>query len=616
MFNNSKRIVSLILSLILILSFGAFSALATENTKLASLSISSGTLYPAFDPDVTSYTAVVDSLSSLPTITATLPEGSDASITLLTVQPSVANNYRGTVVVKEGEDVNAYKQYTVTVTTGDKVIPIESGESWTNNKKFGYDTIGGVIYFPTGAYDGNLLTVWNSKKTTAAEHKWTLTEAAEVSSVKFWVKGHNTATDMSGVYGNIEISENGTTWSKPENNFTVTRVGTAAFYYNQELAGANEYFSSYQVNFDPVVAKYIRLNVAANQEIYIREIQVLGSNDPKLNITTDKGTLYPEFSEDVTAYKVSVNSLSSLPTISATCSSLYEVTVTQASADNNYTATVTVNRNGVVVQTYTFEVTDAGLPLAITGYTNTANVYAITTGSRKAASAYDGDYATRWTLNVAADHTYDLGKPYALTSLFIVCANSAKSDQNSYVPINCLGAYGSLEFSIDGTTWYKASGWQGEAKMSNKSETINTPGGQSISVLRYINFEFDKETVARYFRFTGFEGWKFDVYEIVPVGKDASAVSLTNPNADGTGAQVYTTAAANGTAFCAYYDAEDNLLDIALTPFTASGAGAYTLTFSAAPTGTVSSRIYLLNVTTLVPLAINKTTASAVPNIE
>lgn len=89
------------------------------SARLSGLTIGALTLDPAFDPDVTSYTA--NTTNATNTITAT-PEEESATVTILNCETPVANGQAATweegantvtITVKNG---TAQKVYTVTVT--------------------------------------------------------------------------------------------------------------------------------------------------------------------------------------------------------------------------------------------------------------------------------------------------------------------------------------------------------------------------------------------------------------------------------------------------------------------------------------------------------------------
>lgn len=467
-----KRASSLLLAVTLILTSIGFNVLATESekTKLASLTLSTGTLYPEFSADTTVYTAVVSDLSQLPTITAALPSGSTAETVI--IQPTAGNNYLGSVVIKEGDDANKYVSYTIAVTTGDKVIPISGSTHFLKGVPVSSFLSGGVTYVPSGAYDSNILTGWKySSGANDHQHVWELEKTAEISSVRMWVNGH--ADDRTARYSRIEISEDGSVWSTPQ--ITAGKKGTNALFYfaaNTLHGAVDGYTSSYQVDFsEPVLAKYVRLT--SNAEIFIREINVLGKEieiiepDPEepqpdepqevditlSNLSLSDGELSPSFSSDVLNYTAELDSFRVLPEIIATpVDSLAIVDVVQPSAYNGFKGCITVTdpENANRYSSYTVQ------------YSPKASVYDITARGDLSftpwTTAFPVEYGVDRNLSTVTKgqmtpgnmYTVDLGGQKMVSEISIFQSSTQRKD---IVKLR----YGRIEGSLDGRNFFPIS---------------------------------------------------------------------------------------------------------------------------------------------------------------
>jgi len=192
------------------------------------------------------------------------------------------------------------------------------------------------------------------------------------------------------------------------------------------------------LTIEDAVAKYLRIvNVTtSNRSIY--ELEVYGTEItgfPYLkSLSSAAGTWSTAFAQNTTSYKVQVDSLDSLPQLTyAPLMADAEVVYTEASADNNYTATIAVT-HGQETLTYTVQFVLYNWALPANG--------TIISGANDAAGIADGDLGTYCYLKNATPVTFTLADYTSIDSIRFY-SESRIAEQYE------------LSYSLDGANWTK-----------------------------------------------------------------------------------------------------------------------------------------------------------------
>lgn len=537
--SKMKKVTSFLLATMIIITSLGLTALAeVEDGKLSSLTVSEGTLYPAFDPDVKSYTVVVDSLSSLPTITAALPDGSSEVVEI--VQPAKTINYIGMVGIKADSSSTPHAMYTVTVTTADKVLPIASstyyldGVEKEGKNNWNVDGTYTDLYL-TDTYDSNVATRWINQKNQETQYVFTLKKWAEVSAIRLWTRGGN--YDDQQYLDDISYSVDGDEWVSAA--ATVTENGQA-----QIKLGA--YINSYEITFDSAItAKHIRLNIPENYPTIFNEIMILGEekteDEPqpqpvitgKLeSLSINQGTLYPDFDPDIKSYTAVVDSLSSLPTITATLSeeSTEVVEIVQPAANVNYISFIGIKADEAsaphAMYTVTVTTGSEALPIDTSKFfidgTESEGKFNVNVGGTMTDffidGAYDDDITTAWRYkNVAkaSQHVFSLEKWADVSSIRILTRGGNYDDQEFLDDVS---------YSVDGSTWTDAT------------VTVTETAQAAIKFGAYVNsyeITFNSPVAAKHLRLNIPANYDFRANEVKVLGTEKSEPEPTpDPGTD------------------------------------------------------------------------------------
>lgn len=271
--------------------------------------------------------------------------------------------------------------------------------------------------------DGNSETAaWMRKASTNASITLTFENYVDLSRVNMLTSGKNYA------YWQVEASYDGVTW------FPLTYKGVTT--------GNNGLYFEPSADTD-AVAKYLKIANIWEATFFIYEVEALGTEVtgfPYLkSLTSETGTWTTAFDQSTTSYKVQVDSLENLPALN------YEVLMedatvqyTEASADNNYTATVAVTHGGETA-TYTVQFVLYNWALPTNGATITSS--RALTGNEGTLNAFDGSLST---------YSYFTAGQYIQVEFdsFVNVSEVAYYCNNSNI---------SMSYSFDGTVWNEMS---------------------------------------------------------------------------------------------------------------------------------------------------------------
>lgn len=217
--------------------------------------------------------------------------------------------------------------------------------------------------------DGDTSTAWQSKKDTTAPYaQLKLVKPAKISEIKV-------TTTTSGKKANwiISYSMDGMAWTQASHTMTSTTSPYVATVSNADF-----------------VAQYVKIGYAQeNAAIRVVEIEVYGEYASLAylsSITPEFGSLSPAFNMGKTSYAVQVDDLENLPTLSyEKYTADAQVAYTEATAENNYTATIVVT-HGEETETYTVQFVERnwalGAPVEeFNGRTDYGSIDNVTDGS-------------------------------------------------------------------------------------------------------------------------------------------------------------------------------------------------------------------------------------------
>ena len=315
--------------------------------QLSSLTADIGTLSPAFDADTTSYTLKINSADlAAPVISATAAEGSEVTSI---EQPAARNNYTASVIVRgAGLKETVYKV---------KVVSPLSATALTLKCHNSISAAAGsnVSY----AFDGDFATRFNSGTVAAALSTAFYTVALdgsyELTSMKLYHDISPVDGDFTFVHNVVEISDDGINFTPVEgvsikaSGWLIDKPETN----NVQLVRLDYTFPA------GTYAKYVKItnnSVLTYYDFRISELFVYGTlPSAKLSaLSADRGTLLPAFDPQTSAYTLTAGNMAQgVPSLSAEAFAGCNATVVNASAENDYTYTITVTGEGMAERTYT-----------------------------------------------------------------------------------------------------------------------------------------------------------------------------------------------------------------------------------------------------------------------
>jgi hypothetical protein len=259
----------------------------SANATLGNLSVSSGTLSPAFSPDIKSYTLSVTNAVSSVTINGTAADGKASvspPVTLSSLVVGVSQTARITVTAESGETLT----YSVTVTRA-----ADTGE----NVKLS------SLSLSTGNLDPSF---------SATTHNYSVSVANDVSSMTLYASAADASATVSYSPGKTQALSVG------NNTFTITVTSQTGYTY------------------DDYMVTVIRAGSSAS------------SNAELSSLSLNSGSLSPSFSASTTSYTASVaNDVSSITLTASAADALASVAYSPAKTSslsvgaNNFTVTVT-----------------------------------------------------------------------------------------------------------------------------------------------------------------------------------------------------------------------------------------------------------------------------------
>lgn len=314
--------------------------------QLSSLTADIGTLSPAFDAATTSYTLKINSADlAAPVISATAAEGSEVTSI---EQPAESNKYTASVTVGgEGLKETVYKV---------KVVSPLSANALTLKCHNSISAAAGsnVSY----AFDGDFATRFDSGTVAAALstafYTVALDDSYELTNMKLYQDRGQVGGNFTYAHNVVEISDDGQTFTKVE-GVTITSSGWIKTDETDNVQLARVDYS-FPVN---TRAKYIKITNDSELAYYdfrISELLVFGAlPSAKLSaLSAARGTLSPAFDPQTSAYTLTAGNMAQgVPSLSAEAFAGCNATVVNASAENDYTYTITVTGEGMAERTYT-----------------------------------------------------------------------------------------------------------------------------------------------------------------------------------------------------------------------------------------------------------------------
>ena len=315
--------------------------------RLSGLEANMGELSPAFDADTTSYTLKINSADlAAPVISATAAEGSEVTSI---EQPAESNKYTASVTVGgAGLKETVYKV---------KVVSPLSANALTLKCHNSISAAAGsnVSY----AFDGDFATRFDSGTVAAALstafYTVALDDSYELTSMKLYQDIGMKNDDFTYAYNVVEISNDGI-------NFTPVKgvsIKTSGWLNNKP---ETNYVQLARVDYTfpaGTYAKYVKItnnSVLTYHTFRISELFVYGTlPSAKLSaLSAARGTLSPAFDPQTSAYTLTAGQMAKgLPLLSAEAFAGCNATVVNASAENDYTYTITVTGEGMAERTYT-----------------------------------------------------------------------------------------------------------------------------------------------------------------------------------------------------------------------------------------------------------------------
>ncbi len=314
--------------------------------RLSGLEANMGELSPAFDADTTSYTLKINSADlAAPVISATAAEGSEVTSI---EQPAESNKYTASVTVGgEGLKDTVYKVKVVSPLSAN-ALTLKCHSSVA--AKAGSD----VSY----AFDGDFATKFTSgtlaNQLSDGFYTVELDDRYELTSIKLYQDNGHVDRDFTYAHNVVEISDDGQTFTKVD-GVTITSSGWIKTDETDNVQLVRVDYT-FPVN---TRAKYIKITNDSELAYYdfrISELFVYGTlPSAKLSaLSADRGTLLPAFDPQTSAYTLTAGNMAQgVPSLSAEAFAGCNATVVNASAENDYTYTITVTGEGVAEKTYT-----------------------------------------------------------------------------------------------------------------------------------------------------------------------------------------------------------------------------------------------------------------------
>lgn len=314
--------------------------------QLSSLTADIGTLSPAFDAATTSYTLKINSANlAAPVISATAAEGCEVTSI---EQPAESNKYTASVTVGgEGLKDTVYKV---------KVVSPLSANALT--LKYHSSVAVKAGSYVSYAFDGDFATEFTSgrlaNQLSDGFYTVELDDRYELTSIKLYQSNGHVDRDFTYAHNVVEISDDGQTFTKVD-GVTITSSGWIKTDETDNVQLARVDYS-FPVN---TRAKYIKItndSELANYDFRISELLVFGAlPSAKLSaLSAARGTLSPAFDPQTSAYTLTAGNMAQgVPSLSAEAFAGCNATVVNASAENDYTYTITVTGEGVAEKTYT-----------------------------------------------------------------------------------------------------------------------------------------------------------------------------------------------------------------------------------------------------------------------
>jgi LEA14-like dessication related protein len=393
-------------------------ALPSSNADLAALSLSSGTLSPAFAAATTSYSASVGNATTSITATPTVSDGS-ASVTVNGVAVA-SGNASGAIALAVGantittvvtaQDGSTLKTYTVTVTragSGDANLSAMTLSSGTLAPAFAPATTSYTVSIAAASANITLTPTVNEPNATVMVNgvivasgtaSGALAMSTGANTVSVVVSAQNGSTKTYTVTVTRAVSTNndlaalslssGTltpVFSAPQQNYSATvpnatatlsvtptvADGSASVSVNGVAVASGAASGAIALNVGPNVIGVVVTAQDGTPRTYSITVTRNVSSNADLNaLTISSGTLAPAFSSATTAYTASVANAAS------------SVTLTPTAANNSSSITI----NGVASAS---GATSAALPLAVGANTITVVV-----------TAQDGVTSNTYTVSV------------------------------------------------------------------------------------------------------------------------------------------------------------------------------------------------------------------------
>lgn len=312
--------------------------------QLSSLTADIGTLSPAFDADTTSYTLKINSADlAAPVISATAAEGSEVTSI---EHPAESNNYTASVIVRgAGLKETVYKV---------KVVSLLSATALT--LKYHSSVAGKTGTDVNNAFDGDFATCFDAgtlPNISDGFYTVALDDSYELTSMKLYQDKGHVGGDFTFAYNVVEISDDGINFTPVEG----VSIKTSGWIKTEETN--NVQLARVDYTFPAgTYAKYVKItnDSEIRQDFRISELFVYGTlPSAKLSaLSAARGTLSPAFDAKTSAYTLTAGNMAQgVPSLSAEAVAGCNATVVNASAENDYTYTITVTGEGVAEKTYT-----------------------------------------------------------------------------------------------------------------------------------------------------------------------------------------------------------------------------------------------------------------------
>ena len=313
--------------------------------RLSGLGANMGELSPAFDAATTYYTLKINSADlAAPVISATAAEGSEVTSI---EHPAESNNYTASVIVRgAGLKETVYKV---------KVVSPLSATALT--LKYHSSVAGKTGTDVNNAIDGDFATCFDAgtlSNLSDGFYTVALDDSYELTSMKLYQDKGHVDKDFTFAYNVVEISDDGIKFTPVEG----VSIKTSGWLTDKP---ETNYVQLARVDYTfpaGTYAKYVKItnDSEIRQDFRISELFVYGTlPSAKLSaLSAARGTLSPAFDAKTSAYTLTAGNMAQgVPSLSAEAFAGCNATVVDASAENDYTYTITVTGEGLAEKTYT-----------------------------------------------------------------------------------------------------------------------------------------------------------------------------------------------------------------------------------------------------------------------